>query len=100
MGFDTFDLLLSGWIFFIYSATCIISIIFTFSLELYRNIEEKLGSYIFSSRILSPLDKDIDWLNIWLMKHHKIVGPILISLSLVNLKLFFDIINNFKSLRP
>lgn len=91
---DIFNLLLSGWIFFIFSAICIISIFFTFSLDTYRRIEEKLDFCIFSDRMaVTILDKRIDWFNIWLMKHHKITGLFLIVLSLVDLKLSFTIIN-------
>ncbi len=93
-GPDIFNLLLSAWLFLIYSTVCIISIIFTFSLEIYLRIEEKLNFYIFLDPILTPLDRSIDWLNVWLMKYNKITGTILIVLSLVDLKLFLDIINN------
>ena len=95
MGLDIFNLLLSGWLFLVYSTICIISIIFTFSLEIYLRIEEKLNFYIFSDRIFTPLDRDIDWVNVWLVKYNKITGTILILLSLVDLKLSLDIINNF-----
>ncbi|MDP3732167.1 MAG: hypothetical protein Q8R31_03955 [Candidatus Omnitrophota bacterium] len=88
-----FNLLLSGWLFFIYSAICILSIIFTFFLELYIRIEEKLIFHIFSDRILTPLDRSIDWFNLWLMKHNRIAGALLIMLSLIDLKLSFDSIN-------
>ena len=93
-GPDIFNLLLSGWIFIIYSTVCIISIIFTFSLEIYLRIEERLNCYIiFSNPILTPLDRSIDWVNVWLMKYNKITGTILIVLSLVDLKLSLDIVN-------
>ena len=92
-GPDIFNLLLSAWLFLIYSTVCIISIIFTFSLEIYLRIEEKLDFYIFSNRILTPLDRNIDWFNVWLMKYNKISGTILILLSLLDLRLSFDIIN-------
>ena len=93
MGTDIFNLLLSGWLFFIFGTMCIISIIFTFSLPIYLRIEEKLKFSIFSDRILTPLDRSIDWFNVWLMKYNKITGLILILLSLMDLKLAFDIID-------
>ena len=89
---DIFNLLLSGWIFLIFSTTCIISIIFTFSLPIYLMIEEKLKFCIFSDRIFAPLNRSIDWFNVWLMKYNKITGAVLILLSLVDLKLAFDIV--------
>jgi len=91
---DAFNLLLSGWIFFIFGTICIISIFFTFSIKIYLQIEEKLNFCIFSDRLLTPLDKRIDWVNNWLTKYHKITGSFLIILSLVDLRLAFDIINN------
>lgn len=94
MEFNSFDLLASGSVFLIYGTTCILSIIFTFSLKTYRNIEKKLDSNILSSRILSPLDRDIDWLNSWLTRYNKVSGPFLILFSLFDLNSFFGIINN------
>ncbi len=94
MGVDIFNLLLSGWIFLIYSTICLISVIFTFSLNIYLRMEEKLNFHIFPNPILSPLDRNIDWLNDWLIKYNKIIGTILILLSLMDLKLSFDIVNN------
>ncbi len=95
MGPDTFNLLLSGWILIIYGTICILCIIFTFSLELFLKIEEKLSFSFFSDRILSPLNRSIDWFNAWLMKYNGISGLLLILLSLVDLKLAFYIINLF-----
>ena len=92
-GPDIFNLLLSAWLFLIYSTVCIISIIFTFSLEIYLRIEEKLNFYIFSDYILTPLDRSIDWFDFWLIKYNKITGTILILLSLIDLKLSLDIVS-------
>ncbi len=95
MESDVFSLLLSAIVFFIYSSICIISLIFTFSLDMYYKIDERLRLEIFSSRILSPLvlERDIDWLNVWLTNHNKIAGPFLTLLSLTDLTLLFNIIN-------
>jgi len=93
MGPDIFNLLLSGWIFFIYSAICVISIIFTFSLQIYTRIEEKLNIYILSNPILTPLDRSIDWFNILLKRHNRRAGIIFTVLSLMDLKLAFDIVS-------
>ncbi len=93
MGTDIFNLLLSGWLFLIYCTICIISIVFTFSLQTYLRIEEKLNFCIFANRILSPLDRDIEFINAWLMKYNKITGTVLILLSCLDMKLCFDIVN-------
>ncbi|MDD4980960.1 MAG: hypothetical protein PHC54_06835 [Candidatus Omnitrophica bacterium] len=100
MEFNSFDLLASGSVFLIYGTTCILSVIFTFSLDTYRDIEEKLGSNVLSSRILSPLDRNIDWLNSQLARYNKISGPVLILFSLFNLNSLFGIINNVYLWRP
>ena len=92
-----FDTLLNCVVFFTYGAICIISIIFTFSLDTYSKINEKLNWEMFSSRtVIDFLEKNIDWLDNWFMSNNKKVGPILIFLSLVDLKLWLDIIKNFK----
>jgi len=95
MEYDILGLILSGWVFFIYTATCIISLVFTFSPEIYRGIEDRLDHSIFTSNILSPLNRDIDWLNIWLTRYNKITGPVLMLLSLFEMNYFFSLINNF-----
>ena len=91
-----FDTLLNCVVFFTYGAICIISIIFTFSVDTYSKINEKLNWEIFSSRIVIDfLEKNVDWLDNWFMSNNKKVGPILILLSLVDLKLWLDILKNF-----
>lgn len=94
MGFDMFDLSLRVIAFFIYGSIFIISLIFTFSLETYKKIDEKFNLEIISTRILTPLEININWLDVWLMEHHKIIGPILILLSLLDLKLSFNAIED------
>lgn len=93
MGFDTFNLLLSFTVFIVYAAVCGIAILFTFFLDIYLKIDEKLKLEVLTARVLTPLEANIQGLDGWLMGHHRIVGPLLIVLSMVDLKLFFDIIN-------
>jgi hypothetical protein len=89
------DTLLNYTVFFTYGAACMLSIIFTFSLESYRKISEKLNLDVFQGpTIVGILERDIDWLDNWLVRHNKIVGPLLILLSIVDLKLWLDIIHN------
>ena len=95
MGLDPFDLLLSIVIFFIYGSICIISLIFTFSLETYKKIDEALNLEIFFWRPINLLDINIDYFDQWLIRHHRIIGPILVILSLLDLKLSFEIILKF-----
>jgi len=90
------DLLLNLTIFFIYGIVCLISIIFTFSIETYNKIDEKLNLEIFSRTvIIDILEKDLDWLDNCLIRHNKIVGPLLIILSIIDLKFWLEIIKFF-----
>lgn len=94
MEFDVFNLLLTFLIFFIYGSICIVSVIFTFSLETYCKIEARLNLDVFSTPvILNPLERNINWVDVWMLEHNKIIGPILTILSLVDLKLWFNLIN-------
>jgi hypothetical protein len=79
--------------FFIYGSICVIAIIFTFLLDTCNKIDETFKMDILSTRILTPLGIIVDWFDNWVKSYNKIFGPILILLSLVDLKLFFDIIN-------
>jgi len=94
MGFDAWDFLLSSIAFFIYGSICMISIAFTFSLDTYIKLHDMLNFNIFSSPILSPIERSIDWFDAWAMRNNVILGPILITLSVIDLKLFFDIIRS------
>ena len=87
-----FDMLLNSIVFFIYSSVCIISIIFTFSLDAYIKIDEKLNLDIFSNPIITSLEIKIDWFDKWAMQHNKVLGPILIILSMIDLKIIFTLI--------
>jgi len=87
-------ILLSTIIFLVYGTICVISLIFTFSLETYNKIDEKLNLEIFSSHIVTILDTNINFIEVWIMNHNRIFGPLLTILSLIDLKLFFDIIRN------
>ena len=95
MWFDKFNVFLSIVLFLNYSIICIISLIFTFSLKTYLKIDEQLNFDIFSSPTVNPLDRNIDWFNDWLIANNKIVGPVLIYLSIISLKSWFDILNTF-----
>ena len=95
MWFDEFNVFLSVVLFLNYSIICIISLIFTFSLKTYLKIDEQLNFDIFSSPTVNPLDRNIDWFNDWLIANNKIAGPVLIYLSVISLKSWFDILNTF-----
>jgi hypothetical protein len=84
--------LLSAIVFFIYGTICLISLVFTFSIDTYNSLDEKLKLEIFSSPITTPLDKSVNIVDNWILENNKIFGPLLIALSLVDMKLFFNII--------
>ena len=95
MWLDELNVFLSIVLFLNYSIICIISLILTFSLKTYLKIDDQLNFDIFSSPTVNPLDKNIDWLNNWLIANNKIVGPLLIYLSIISLKSWFHILNTF-----
>ena len=56
-----------------------------------------MSSELISGRVIIDfLEKNIDWFDNWLIANNKIVGPILILLSLIDLKLWLDIIKLFE----
>ena len=95
MWFFQFNVLLKVALFLNYSIICIISLIFTFSLKTYLKIDEQLNFDIFSSPKVNPLDVNIDWFNDWLITNNKIVGPVLIYLSIISLKSWLYILKTF-----
>jgi hypothetical protein len=52
-----------------------------------------LSSELISLPMLTALDKNIEALDLWFMAHNRIVGPVLALLSVIDLKLYFNVIN-------
>ncbi len=94
MGIDIFEVLFSLIAFCIYGAICFIAVVFTFSIDAYIKIHDALNFYVFSTPILSPIERSIDWFDNWAMRNNVVLGPAIIVLSLIDLKLFFDIIRS------
>lgn len=89
------DIWISVLLYFIYGSICIVAIIFTFSVETYYKIDRMFNLELIISQFINPLlDKRVGAVEGWLVRHNKIVGPILIALSLIDLKLTFNLINN------
>lgn len=88
MNIDGVLLLLSIAVFAVYGFIFIMAIFFTFFLETYIKIEDMFKLHVVSSRIITPLEIDIDWFNHWALKHNKIVGVFLIALSLIDITMF------------
>ncbi|MFA5411500.1 MAG: hypothetical protein WC321_06575 [Candidatus Omnitrophota bacterium] len=93
MGFDALDFLLSVFMVSFYGIICLVCLIFTFSLDGYRKINDRLNVDIFSVNILNPLARNIDWFDAWIMSNHKIIGPILILLSLLEMRAGFYLLD-------
>ena len=90
---------ISMWIsvllYFIYGSICIVALIFTFSVETYYKIDQMFNLELIISQFMNPLlDKRVGVIEAWLIKYHRFVGPVLIVLSLVDLKLTFNLINS------
>ena len=86
--------ILSTITFLIYGSVFIISLIFTISLDAYNKIDEKLNLVVFSESVVIILDTNIDFFEVWLKKNNRIAGSVLVFLSGLDLKLFFDIFRN------
>jgi hypothetical protein len=93
--FDPFTLLLSAVVFLVYLTVCLVAVLFTFFLDIYLGIDERLNLDLLASRILTPLEINIQAMDDWLKSHNRTVGPLLIILSVIDMKLFFDLINKF-----
>ncbi len=89
---DPFNLMVSFLVFMIYAAVCGVATLFTFFMDAYIRLDEKLRLEVFRARALNPLEENIQGVDNWLMNHHKIVGPLLIVLSITDLKLMLDAI--------
>lgn len=88
------SLWLSGALYFIYGGICIIALIFTFSIDTYYKIDGVFNLELYLNRFLNPLlDRKMGQFEAWLVKHNRVVGPILTVLAILDLKLSFNIIN-------
>ncbi len=92
MTVDELGWFLSALVFVTYGLICIISMIFTFSLEIYYKIDKRLKLEVFHTPALVPLDANITWLDNLLFNYHLIAGPILILLAILDMKFLFEII--------
>ena len=92
MGVDVFNLVLVTVALFVYGSSCIISLVFAFSLETYEKIDERLNLAIIPARIVSPLEKNIGWFDHWLTSHNKPAGLVLTVLSIFSLNTAFTAI--------
>ena len=79
----------------IYSSTCVLCLLLVISREKYLEIESIVGRVIFVCLVLAPvLEVNINWIHDWLISYNWIVGPVLVLLSIIDLKLFFFLIRS------
>ena len=84
---DLFTVTVTGVVWGVYLFALTISIIFTVSLETYRKIDSTLCLEIIPSRILTPLEQSINFVDEWFSKYHLVTGPVLCLLSLIDIRL-------------
>ncbi|MCX5696821.1 MAG: hypothetical protein NTU54_02420 [Candidatus Omnitrophica bacterium] len=85
MGSAEGRVLLTVLVYFVYGSTLIISVLFTFFVELYVKIEEVL-SFNFTQSNSANLGNTQPLFDLWMINHNRLVGPIMIVLSLYNIK--------------
>lgn len=95
MEADLFIILCKFIVLFIYGTICILSIIFTFAIKAYIRLEDLLNMEFLSQGTMNPLKTEVNFINDWLLAHHKIIGPILICVSFLDIVMFFKILNAF-----
>jgi hypothetical protein len=88
-------IVLSVVIFCVYGLACLISAFFTFSLATYRQIDALFNLEVFSTAKLTTIENNTYDLDVWLIRHHKMVGPVLIVASIVLMKWYSYLINEF-----
>ena len=84
MNLDPFIILYELVVLFTYGSVTIICIIFTFFNETYQRLDEQLNLAFLSRRIITPLERNIQTFDDWLIVHHRTIGPVLIFLSLLD----------------
>lgn len=92
---DPIIMLVSLILFVIYSIIMVITVIFTFFLNSYKNMDEKLKIELIPSYTLTPIEQNINTIDEWLIRHNKLVGPILMALCALDIKLSFDLLVHF-----
>ena len=85
MGIDTFAIFYQASIIVIYGSITLICILFTFFLDKFERLNETLNLEFLSRKILTPLERNIDAFDDWLIAHNRIVGPVLIFFALLDL---------------
>jgi len=88
-------LLLNVFIFVLYGGACLLSLIFTISLDTYSRLDEKLNLEIFPNPVITPMDAEMNSFSLWLAKYHRVVGSLLVFFSLLSLKSIFILVNYF-----
>lgn len=97
MEIDFLDLFVWAAILITYGIICFISLILSLSRETFQAIEEALNTNLISNKIVNPvIESNINFINEWLLSNNKVVGPILVILSLLDIKILFTIWNSIR----
>lgn len=80
-------------IYTIYGGICLIGILFCFSPNIFNIIDEKLNLELAARQMSNPLNINVFSFDEWMKQNHRIAGLALALLSLLDLKLYIDIID-------
>jgi hypothetical protein len=83
----------------VFLSAFVISLIFTYSVDMYHAIDEALALQIIPSRILTPLEQPINIIEDWLSRYHRITGPIIALLCLFDMRVCFYVMELWSGLR-
>lgn len=82
MVLDSFNVVATAIVVAVYGLSCGASALFSFFPLRYERLEEQLGMVVVPTAPMTPLDIPIVSLHEWLCRQHRVVGPVLIILSL------------------
>ena len=81
----------------VFVCSFILSIIFTFSLSLFLKLDFLFNFNLFSRANIVGIESNVDKFDVWVIDHNKLVGPVLIIFSFVDLiccvKIFSEVFN-------
>lgn len=83
--------LILGMLFVIYAAVFALSLIFALAVETFRKIDEAFSFNIIPGRALTPLESNINWFNEWAMSNNRVLGSVLVIISLWQLVTLFNV---------
>ena len=89
-------IILRYFVLLIYAVSVLICVMFTFCLEVYLSFSEFFNFEFECIKVKNPVGKGLDVLkdvDNWLIAHHKLVGPVLITFSFLAMIMLFDVLS-------